>query len=165
MAELNRYLDRIEERPRLAMQQSKETKICIEFVWFALVWTLYIFILNEVDEPLDWRYNFFFIEQICTILVFLIVQKCISSRIGNSTLFASANRFRYYDLIRSAVYLVEIFLMVYVQWAFHFYGELVEGDNIFLEGIAYGLYAQIAFWGGLVFILYWPCYVCCDKRP
>lgn len=73
MAELNRYLDRIEERPRLAMQQSKETKICIEFVWFALVWTLYIFILNEVDEPLDWRYNFFFIEQICTILVFLIV--------------------------------------------------------------------------------------------
>ena len=73
MAELNRYLDRIEERPRLAMQQSKETKICIEFVWFALVWTLYIFILNEVEEPLDWRYNFFFIEQICTILVFLIV--------------------------------------------------------------------------------------------
>ena len=73
MSELNRYLDRIEERPRLAMQQSKETKICIEFVWFALVWTLYIFILNEVEEPLDWRYNFFFIEQICTILVFLIV--------------------------------------------------------------------------------------------
>ena len=55
MAELNRYLDRIEERPRLAMQQSKETKICIEFVWFALVSTLYIFILNEVEEPLDWR--------------------------------------------------------------------------------------------------------------
>ena len=72
MAELNRYLDRIEERPRLAMQQSAETKICIEFVWFSLVWTLYIYILNDVYEPLDWRYNFFFIEQICTILVFLI---------------------------------------------------------------------------------------------
>ena len=71
MAELNRYLDRIEERPRLAMRQSAETKICIEFVWFALVWTLYIYILNDVDY-LDWRYNFFFIEQICTILVFLI---------------------------------------------------------------------------------------------
>jgi len=59
-----------------AMRQLKtkvDRKTYFEFVWFLCVCILYIVILLDEEGDLDWQYQFFFIEQLITIFIFLSI--------------------------------------------------------------------------------------------
>ena len=163
--ESNRYIARIEERSRLQRQTQIETKLCIELVWFCLVVALYIHILDNV-ENLDFRYHFLFIEQLSLLVFFTAWQKVLAGNVRSQTLFQTQNQLRQYTFIRSLVYFIEIVLVIWVHKAVNFYSDIVqdENSNIFITAVAFGLYAQIIFWGILVFILTFLMLLC-TKRP
>lgn len=157
-------IERIEAQERVRLTSVISSKACFELVWLCLVIVLYSYILYDVEDGLDWRYQFFFVEQICTIGFCTVYLKRYSQRIQRQTLFLTRTQLKWYDIVRSSVYAIEIILMIWVQEAVFFYRHLVEGDNFFLVAIAIGLYAHILFWGCLVFLYSFPQIFCMHKR-
>lgn len=66
------------------------------------------------DGGLDWRYSFFFIEQIATIATFLKIRSKISKRILDQPIDASTELLKKYRVFRTTFYVVEICLMFWV---------------------------------------------------
>ena len=66
------------------------------------------------NDRLDWRYQFFFIEQMVTMILCLICKVLMFNRALNQSTSASNRMYRKYKALRSLVYAIEICLMIWV---------------------------------------------------
>lgn len=96
-------------------------------------------------------------------MYFLVIQCRLHGKIHSIESSASILNYKKYDFMRSVVYAIEIVLMVTVQESWHFYKNLVHGDNWFICTLAVCLYIQILFWGGVMLLLS-PWFLC-TRRP